>query len=220
MVYYSLPENLSFLRKAFPGWGALMTKANETVLTSKDIWRLLEISYRQLNDWEKRGMLRSIFARPMSERTEGWRKFSILDVLCLGLLKEAKRLGIPITRLQNLMDEIFSAGGLLYDAIPYIVYGYDVYVHSNLNNSISLTALDREDEALQVRREDLKEGEIVVIIPLNKLVEDILTRLNLPDFQAIKKMEGGYNFIINGVPLALEQLPDQEQREPLSEVSG
>ena len=116
------------------------------------------------------------------------------------------------------MGQIFSIGGLLYEAIPYIIYGYDVYVHSNLNNSISLTALDREDQTLQVRRDDLEQGEIVVIIPLNRVVDDIFTKLDLPDFRAFKKPEGGYSFIINGVPLALEQLPDQEQMKPLSEV--
>ncbi len=51
----------------------------------------------------------------------------------------------------------------------------------------------------------------MVILPLNKIVEDLLQKLELPDFQATKRPGGGYGFVINGVPLALEQLPDQER---------
>jgi len=211
MAYYSLPRNLAFLRQTYPGWGALIARLDERTLTSRDIWNLLKISYRQLNDWETRGMLKSIFARPMSESPEGWRKFSILDLLSLGLLKEAKRLGISITRLQKLMREIFSVGGLLYDTIPYIVYGFDVYVYSDLNEWISVASPDPEDKLFGPPIDDLKESEIVVIIPLNRIVDGLLQRLELPDFHAAKKPEGGYSFVINGIPLALEQLPDQEK---------
>ncbi len=211
MAYYSLPGNLSFLKEIYPGWGALIEKANGSMLTSKDVKRLLGLSYRQLNDWETRGMLKSIFARPMSERTEGWRRFSVLDLLSLGLLKEAKNQGISITRLQRLMDQIFSVGGLLYQAIPYIVYGFDVFVYSNLNDWISIRPLGPGSDRVELSLDVLKKSDLVVILPLNKIVEDLLQKLELPDFQATKRPGGGYGFVINGVPLALEQLPDQER---------
>jgi hypothetical protein len=211
MAYYSLPDNLSFLKQVYPGWGALIEKANERMLTSKDVKRILGLSYRQLTDWERRGMLKSIFSRPMSERTEGWRRFSIFDVLCLGLLKEAKNQGISITRLQKLMDQIFSVGGLLYEAIPYIIYGFDVFVYSNLDEWISVRPSDPTGERFELFIEDLKASALIVVFPLNRIVDSLLQNIGLPDFQAIKKPEGGYSFVINGVPLALEQLPDQEK---------
>lgn len=211
MAYYSLPTSLPFLKEVYPGWGALIEKADERMLTSKDVKRILGLSYRQLNDWENRGMLKSIFARPMSERTEGWRRFSILDLLCLGLLKETKNQGVSITRLQRLMDQIFSVGGLLYQAIPYIVYGFDVFVYSNLSDWISIRPSDPKGERFELFIEDLKESALVVVLPLNRIVEDLLRKFELPDFRATKRPEGGYSFIINGVPLALEQLPDQEK---------
>jgi len=211
MAYYSLQSDLSFLKEVYPGWGALIEKANERMLTSKDIKRILGLSYRQLNDWENRGMLKSIFARPMSERTEGWRRFSVLDLLCLGLLKEAKRQGISITKLQNFMNRIFSVGGLLYGAIPYIVYGFDVFLYTNLDDWIDIASPVPGDERFGPPIEDLRKSNAVVIFPLNRIVEGLLQKLKIPDFQAIKKPKGNYSFVINGVPLALEQLPDQEK---------
>ena len=211
MPYYSIPDDLSFLKKLYPGWGVLIEKANERMLTSKDVKRILGLSYRQLTDWEKRGMLKSIFARPMSERTEGWRRFSVLDLLCLGLLKEAKRQGISITRLQKFMNRIFSIGGLLYGAIPYIVYGFDVFLYTNLDDWIDIASPVPGDKRFGPPIEDLRKSNLVVIFPLNSIVEGLLQKLKLPAFQAIRRPEGGYSFVINEVPLALEQLPDQEK---------
>lgn len=211
MFSYSLADNLSFLKEVYPGWGALMEKANERILASRDINRILKLSYRQLTDWERRGMLKSIFARPMRQRTEGWRRFSILDLLCLGLLKEAKRQGISITRLQPLMNYVFGVGGLLYQAIPYIVYGHEVFAYTNLNDCIGIRSPDPEDEQFRLDIKELRESDIWVILPLNRIVEGLLQELRLPDFQAIKGPGGGYRFIIHGVPLALEELPDQER---------
>ena len=211
MPSYYLPDNLSLLTERYPGWGALMQKATDTMLTSKDVGRVLQLSYRQLTDWDKRGMLKSIFERPMSERTEGWRRFSVLDLLCLGVLKEAKRQGISITRLQSFMNLIFPIGGLLYEAIPYIVYGFDVYLYSNLDDWIFMRPSDPTGKRFELATEDLKESALVVILPLNRIVEELLEKLDLPDFCAVRRPEGGYRFIINGVPLALEQLPDQEE---------
>jgi hypothetical protein len=211
MAYYSLPGDLSFLKEVYPGWGALIEKANERMLTSKDVKRILGLSYRQLTDWEKRGMLKSIFARPMSERTEGWRRFSVLDLLCLGLLKEAKKHGISITKLQNFMSRIFSIGGLLYGAIPYIVYGFEVFLYTNLDDWIDIASPVPRDKRFGPPIDDLRKSNLVVIFPLNRIAEGVLKKLRLPDFQAIKKPMGNYSFVINGVPLALEQLPDQEK---------
>ena len=213
MPYYSLPSHLSLalLKKRYPCWGALLEKADERMLTSEAVDRLLGLSYRQLTDWEHRGMLKPIFARPMGEKAEGWRKFSVVDLLCLSFLKEAKRHGISITRLQGLMGKIFSVTGLFYEAIPHLVYGFDVYVYTDQIDWISVASTDTEDKWFRIPVDDVRESDVVVIIPLNGIVDDLFQRLNLPDFQAIKRPEGGYSFVINGVPLALEQLPDQEK---------
>lgn len=208
MSWYILPDGgISFVKKHYPGWGALLEKVTERKLTSKDAREILDLSYRRLNDWEQRGNLKSFFGREMKTRTEGWRRFSIFDLLCLGVLKEAKKHGISITSLQRFMEDIFLTGGYLYRALPSLVYGVDVFLCTNLDEWMDTFFLGPKDEYVPLPVKDLKQSHIAVIIPLNKIVDDIFEKLQLEDFEAIKKPEGGYRFIVNKVPLALEDLP-------------
>ncbi len=54
------------------------------VFTIKD---LEEVSYRQLNDWDKRGFLKSC----KRDNSNGWRKFSVLDITCLKVIRDMKK---------------------------------------------------------------------------------------------------------------------------------
>ena len=49
------------------------------VFTIKD---LEDVSYRQLNDWDKRGFLKSC----KRDNSNGWRKFSVFDITCRNTL--------------------------------------------------------------------------------------------------------------------------------------
>jgi hypothetical protein len=214
--FFTLPRNLNTLKKFYPGWGALMEKLIDRKFTSKDIKRFLDLSYRQLTDWEGRGKLKSIFIKSVRERTEGWRRFSILDLFSLGLLKELKKEGIPITRLQKFMGMIFFVDDVIYNNIPSIVCGEDVYIYTDLNNLMGTFCLAAEDQENipPFIKEELRKSGFMVLLLLNKIIEDIFQKMELPDFKAIKKPDGGYKFHINGVPLALENLSDEpEKRE-------
>lgn len=204
-----LTRNLKALKTFYPGWGALIEKLRERRFTSKDVKRFLDISYRQLNDWEGRGKMKSIFIKSVRERTDGWRRFSMLDLFSLGLLKEAKKVGIPITRLQKFMDIIFFVNDIIYNDIPYIVYGDDVYIYTDLNNFMGTFCLQTEDQGNipAFINERLKRSGFMMLLLLSRIVENIFKKMDLSDFQAIKKPDGGYKFHINGVPLALETLP-------------
>ena len=54
------------------------------VFTIKDLG---EVSYRQLNDWDKRGFLKSC----KRDNTNGWRKFSVFDITCLKIIRDMKK---------------------------------------------------------------------------------------------------------------------------------
>lgn len=211
MSLYMLPlGGISFIKQHYPGWGALLEKVSERKLTAKDAKKILSLSYRRLNDWEHRGKLKSIFGREMKRKTEGWRKFSVLDLLCLGVLKEVKKHGISIKSLQRFMGDIFLTGGYVYEALPSLVYGVDVFLCTNLDDWMDTFFMGPKDQYVPLPVKDLKQSHIAVIFPLNKIVDDIFEELQLEDFEAIKKPEGGYRFIVNQVPLALEDLPRQE----------
>jgi DNA-binding transcriptional MerR regulator len=201
-------RGLSDNRKKYPGWGVLLERVNEKMLKSSDVNRILGISYRQLSDWEKRGVLKTIFKRPRRKKTKGWRTFSIADLISLGLLREAKRQGISITSLQKVMEKIFFTKNLLAETFPHIACGLDVFFYTNFEKWTSYYGLDRQHESIEVSVDYLRESNIVVIIPVNRIVDDIFGKLKLPDFEAIKKKEGGYSFKISKVPLALEELPE------------
>ena len=54
------------------------------VFTIKD---LEEVSYRQLNDWDKRGFLKTC----NRDNSNGWRKFSVFDIVVLKVIKDMKK---------------------------------------------------------------------------------------------------------------------------------
>jgi len=199
--------SLSFIKNVYPGWGALLEKIAEKTFKSSDVQRILGISYRQLSDWERRGMLRSLFERSFGKSAEGWRAFSVADLISLGVLKEAKTRGMPITRLQHVMGSIFFTQEQVNETFPYIVYGLDVLFYTNFVSITSYYCVDKEDTSMALSIEKLRKSRMVVVLPVNGIADSVLMMLNHPDFRVVKKPEGGYHFIINRVPLALEALP-------------
>ncbi|MBN2516897.1 MAG: MerR family transcriptional regulator [Deltaproteobacteria bacterium] len=198
---------LSDNKKNYPGWGILLERVNEKTLKSSDVSRILGISYRQLSDWEKRGVLKTIFKRPRRKKAKGWRTFSIADLISLGLLREAKRQGISITSLQKVMEKIFFTKNLLNETFPHIACGLDIFFYTNFEKWTSYYGIESQNERVEVSVDYLRESNVVVIIPVNRIIDEIFRKLKLPDFEAIKTEDGGYSFKINKVPLALEALP-------------
>lgn len=200
-------KGLSDDKKKYPGWTVLLERINERILKSSDVCRILGISHRQLSDWEKRGVLKTIFKRPKRQKRKGWRTFSIADLISLGLLREAKRQGMAITSFQKVTEKIFFTKNLLNEIFPHIVYGLDVFFYTNFDKWTSYYGVDSQYEGIEVSVDYMRDSNIVLIIPVNRIVDEIFRKLKIPEFEAIKKKEGGYSFIINKVPLALEELP-------------
>jgi DNA-binding transcriptional MerR regulator len=206
-----LPLSIPFIKDHFPGWGALMEKFDETGLRAKDVNRILGISSRVMNDWEKRGLLQSFFMRPKGQKTDGWRRFKILDLIALGILKEAKRQGIAITTMQSSMELLFAFNERNYDFIPFLVYGQDVAFYTNLNDWIGYYCKQPEENEFQLPIEHLRQSKALFLIPLNQMVNDIFDKLEMPDFKPLKQPDGSFKFVINGVPVALEDLTKQKK---------
>ena len=209
---YFLPESLPILKKEYPGWGILTVKLNEVRLKASDIKRILGISYRQLNDWENRGMLMPKVMRSPEIDGKGWRKFKILDLFSLGLLKKIKGYGIPITKYKDSLDMIFFGFDYMWEGLPYIFNGRNVIFYTNLDSWTSYYFMEPDEKNPQFPMKDFLENNALFIIPMNRLIDDIFKKLDLPDFKAIKNSDGSYSFIIYGVPLKLEKLPKRIKR--------
>ncbi len=201
-----LPNGRRYLNKFYPGWNALFDKLDTTMLRAKDVNRILGISSRVLNDWEKRGVFQTVLKRDRSSKTDGWRQYKITDLIALGILREAKKQGVPITTLQSSMDMLFGCNDMLSHHFHYLVYGLDVFFYTNLDDWFGYHCREPEDTIISLPIDHVKVSGFILIIPLNDIVKRIFTELNRDDFKPVRNEDGIYRFIINGVPLALEDL--------------
>lgn len=69
------------------------------VFTIKD---LEEVSYRQLNDWDKRGFLKSC----KRDNSNGWRKFSVFDITCLKIIRDMKKNLYPDNVINFILQQV------------------------------------------------------------------------------------------------------------------
>jgi hypothetical protein len=208
---YTLPANLPWIKKVYPGWGTLVEKMTDRRLKAQDLKRILGISYRQLNDWEKeRGILKSRSTGQPPEKGSSWRRFSILDLIILSIITEAKKRSIPVTKLQNAMGDIYLSEFMVFDAFPGVVYGLELFFVTDLEDSFDYWCPERIEPMVKIPILKPRGIQTLLIIPMSPIIDHVFETLGHRDFEVIKKSEGGYSFKINGVPLALEDLPKKE----------
>jgi hypothetical protein len=70
---------------------------NERKFTASEI----DISYRVLSHWDQIGIL------PDGTKTNGWRKFSIVEMVWLSAIKTLRGFGIPLNKTLTIKDSIF-----------------------------------------------------------------------------------------------------------------
>ena len=99
---------------------------------------------------------------------------------------------------------------MVFDAFPGVVYGLELFFVTNLQDSFAYWCADRTEPMVKIPILQPRGIQTLVIIPMSPIIDHVFETLGHPDFEAIKKPEGGYSFKINGVPLALEDLPKKE----------
>lgn len=203
---YMIPQNIKILSKHYPGWAVLIEKFSEKCLKAGDLQEILGLTYRQLNDWENRGIIEAIMKRPFAKKADGWRRFSIFDLFPLGILVELKKQGIPLSRIKKLISNLIFPETINYDLLPNIVYNVETYFYTNLETFIGYDYLEKNDDKLDLYKFSLKESKMIIVIPLNPLIDKILNKLNVQDIKIRKNEDNVYKFVINGIPLALEPL--------------
>jgi len=188
-----------------PSWSVLVTKLTERFLTASDVKILTGITYRQINDWEARGYIIS-----QRESLEEWRRFSILQLLGMALLKEVKRHGIPLSRVQKIVD-FTRVRHVLVERIPEFIKGYDYWLWTDFSKHlwVSVNPPPRlaPHPSLKIKREarGFEHSEIVVGIPVKKIIDRVIKKFDFEDFKVNINPDGGYSFTINQVPLTLEK---------------
>ncbi len=206
MPIYHLPSELSLTKKIYPGWGVLFEKLSDSYLKASDLRQILDLSYRQINDWDDRGMLKTYREKTGGKQGEGWRRFSIMDLIPIAILVELKKQGIPISKLKGVVDYLFCNDIMHYDFIPNIFLGGPTYFKTDLDKMIAYDCNDPQSTKTDICVDNMEDIKILLILPLNKIIARIFFKLKLPDFSARIDSDGKYHFTINSVPLALEKL--------------
>ena len=207
---YDIPNHFSLVKKVYPSWGALFEKIHARDLRAQDIKRILGLSYRQLNDWSTQGLILTVSERASGPKSEGWRKYAIADLLPLAVLRELKARRLPVEGVGHSLNSpeasLFSA----YEIFPDFVYGDHLVFFTNLARTNYIIPCEPGQDSIPIRPEDLTrpESEMMAMFHLNRLMDEIFGNLKRKDFEAIREPDGGYRFIINGVPLTLEELPE------------
>ena len=61
-----------------------------------------DLTYRKLNDWDSKDLLR--YSR---DKKEGWRKFSVVELIRINLISGLRRFGYDTEKIRKVLDQIY-----------------------------------------------------------------------------------------------------------------
>lgn len=146
---------------------------NKKEFSAKDVKETAGISYRQIHTWDSKKAL------PKSSGGKStWRKFTVRDVIKLTIISRLVDLGIPISRLKKLIAWMNRPQP---DAVNWLIsqmgYGFNMFLCTNLEDSFGF---DTESEVYEiVLLIGDKTNKPTIVLPLNKIVNDVLEKLGL-----------------------------------------
>jgi DNA-binding transcriptional MerR regulator len=146
--------------------------------TARDAKELAGMTYRQLNDWDARGVI------PGDRAGEtGWRKFSPRDLFALMVCREIRRrFGVPVESLRFVMSCMVQDDGRdhLHAATRFMQNGLTVFLLTDLKETF---VMDSDLEFLDLMtngyfRADVPQGYI--FIRVNDIVNRLLSAAKNP----------------------------------------
>ncbi len=148
---------------------------SERTIQVRDARTAVGISYRQINDWDARGVLGA--AR---EGERGWRRFSVRDLIRMTILKQLRDFGIPLNRMKKLSEWMRDEKVAEYIVMK-MVHGFRVYLYTDLVHNFGVYSdLELPDFVNAASLEGAAPPYPRVLLPLNKLVNRIFHAVGLP----------------------------------------
>lgn len=147
------------------------------------------ITYRLLNSWDANGLL-------LNEREggKGWRKYNLLDLAWVFLLKELRKFGYSVEKLKQMKDKfnkkffIENTGGYDFVELYFVraIYTKDpIYFVVFENASIDIGTL--EDISIQTLSFNLGNH---IRVSVNSILQNLMPSKNLaPQFRAIRELD-------------------------------
>ncbi len=146
---------------------------NEQVLRASDIRETVGLSYRQLNDWESKGVL------PSKKRSKaGWRKFTPRELFVLMVCKEIRdKFGVPLEKLSFIKSVMLvSDANIAQDAVDLMNnYGMTIYLLTDLKETF---IMDTDAEIEDLFRMGMFRGsdeQGYLLIKINPLINKLLS---------------------------------------------
>lgn len=199
-------------------WDILMEYLRQRRYTSGDVEACIGVSRKVLLDWDRGGILDQLYQGLGSgrgdERFGKWRLFSIFDIWNLAFYKRLRDVGIDISRLRGVKkanpNEVFEGGAIqwwFYQALPSWIYRQPFWVHSDLQEDVGYTPIERKNAAIYIIR----------IGHIEPSTADLFVTLNLvPLMDKVMVLSGPLQLTLDKTKGIMVRVEEQELRlEPL-----
>ncbi|MBN1573617.1 MAG: MerR family transcriptional regulator [Deltaproteobacteria bacterium] len=154
----------------------------DEVLKASDVQKCAGISYRQLNDWDSKGIISS-----SRKKKAGWRTFSTKEVFMLMICKEIRdKFGTPLESLGFIKSFMLQdkADHFRYALEMMALYGLNVYLLTDLKETF---IMDNELEFRDLFKLGFFRGEeskSYIFISINPIVNRMSEARGIQTFKA------------------------------------
>ncbi len=204
-------------------WDILLEYLRQRRYTSGDVETCIGVSRKVLLDWDRGGILDQLYQGLGSgrgdERFGKWRLFSIFDIWNLAFYKRLRDVGIDIARLRGVKkanpNEVFEGGAIqwwFYQALPSWIYRQPFWVHSDLQEDVGYTPIERKNAAIyfvRIGHVEPSQADFFVTVNLVPLMDRVMA-LDGPLQLTVDKSRG-LVISVEGQELRLEPLPKPEK---------
>lgn len=210
-----LAINYKDFEKDFPNWYLLVKRVTAKILSLKDITRCTGLTPRQVAYWIEKEILPTKLTK--IQNTRSWRWFSILELFIFAVAKAFRSRGIEFTTLPLIQRQFLAEDQILFVTFVRIIYGKEVFLYSDFDSFVGIFPIaHHEEDCIKDNKDNFdlntitfslaKGSRFVALLSLKEVCDDLVQKLDLPDFKVNIKSNGRYEFTIKGVPLKLESL--------------
>lgn len=203
-------------------WEILIEYFKQRRYTSGDVETCIGVSRKVLKDWDRGGILGQLYQGLGSgrgdERFGKWRLFSIFDIWNLAFYKRLRDVGIDIARLRGVKkanpNEVFEGGAIqwwFYQALPSWIYRQPFWVHSDLQEDVGYTPIERKNASIyfiRIGHVEPSQADFFVTVNLVPLMDRVVVLDGPLQLTVDKSRELVVS--VEGQELRLEPLPKPE----------
>jgi len=160
-------------------------------MTVKDVQRIVGITKRQLTDWDSRW----VRAWAQTRQGNGWRRFSITDMINLTIIKTIKAMGMPINRFGREFTDWVQEARIVEGLIVPFSLGRQIYMAIELRKGgLGCFWDDAHPECAQQLNSAVAP---IVCLPLKPVFGITLKAIKRGDFEARQVNDGTWGFRVS-----------------------